>query len=228
MPPAFVPWSPAAMPATCVAWNDCVGSNGSVRVLLRRRRRARTSAARSPSASCTASAPSGTRAGTVKPARVEVRVGRVEAVVDDPDLHPVAGGREVRRPRACRRRSARARRIVAQRVVADVRPDAVDARDVRERARAASAAGRPRSRSRRAVAPADLARRAAPTGCARRARPARPHAQAVGGVAARLQRPSERRERRRLERDDHLGRGRGLTRAENVPGERRRRLSPPR
>src|SRR5689334_6120958 len=27
--PVFVPWSPAAIPATCVAWNDCVGSNGS-------------------------------------------------------------------------------------------------------------------------------------------------------------------------------------------------------
>src|SRR3954451_8466425 len=26
--PATVPWSPAAIPATCVAWNDSVGSNG--------------------------------------------------------------------------------------------------------------------------------------------------------------------------------------------------------
>src|SRR5262249_50575659 len=26
-------WSPAAMPATCVAWNDCVGSNGVVAYL---------------------------------------------------------------------------------------------------------------------------------------------------------------------------------------------------
>ena len=29
MPCASVPWSPAAMPATCVAWNDSVGSNGT-------------------------------------------------------------------------------------------------------------------------------------------------------------------------------------------------------
>src|SRR6478752_7589494 len=38
-------------------------------------------------------------------------------------------------------------------------------------------------------------------------------------MAARLQRPPEERERRRLESDDHFGRGRGLTRAENVAGE---------
>ena len=28
VPPAFVLWLPAAIPATWVAWNDCFGSNG--------------------------------------------------------------------------------------------------------------------------------------------------------------------------------------------------------
>ena len=29
-PVAIVPWSPAAMPATCVAWSEYCGSNGVV------------------------------------------------------------------------------------------------------------------------------------------------------------------------------------------------------
>src|SRR5437868_4176758 len=30
LPETAMPWSPAAMPATCVAWNDAVGSKGVV------------------------------------------------------------------------------------------------------------------------------------------------------------------------------------------------------
>ena len=148
MPAAVVPWSPAAIPATCVAWNECAGSNGSVRVLPRRRGRRerplhdhlRRRVLRQPLR----------EAGRVLEAvRVEVRVRRVEAVVDDPDLHPVAGGLEGRRPRACRRRSAPGRPASA------ARGSGRSARPPRRpgRARAArprSAAGRRRARSRRA------------------------------------------------------------------------------
>ena len=62
------------------------------------------------------------------PARAEVRMDAVDAVVDDPDLHALAGAREPRAPERGRADEARSRR--AQRVVADVRIDlrhAVDA-----------------------------------------------------------------------------------------------------
>ena len=61
-------------------------------------------------------------------ARAEVGMDAVDAVVDDPDLHALAGAREPRAPERGRADEARGRR--AQRVVADVRIDlrhAVDA-----------------------------------------------------------------------------------------------------
>ena len=69
--------------------------------------------------------------------RIEERMGRVEAVVDDPDLHAVPGGLEVRAPQGVRRRSRPSRPVSAdgERVVAHVRPDLRDARDRGEQRR---------------------------------------------------------------------------------------------
>ena len=117
---ASVSWSPAAMPATFVAWSENSGSNGvfayfhagvfgSERLRddhLRRGVRG-------------VSLREARRVGEA--ARVEEHVGLVEPVVEDRDLHAVARRGE-RRPPDCGC-ADQLRRAVQERVVGEARPD---------------------------------------------------------------------------------------------------------
>ena len=210
------------MPATCVAWNDCVGSNGMFAYVVRRRggreralhdhlrRRELRLALR--------------EARRIREAgRVEVRVGRLEAVVDDPDLHAVAGGREGRRPRACRRRSAPGRldRRAARGSARSARPSPTpghvrEQRRVCERGQDDGEAVRDEP-----VAPADLRGRDRRDWMRSRERAcAAASSRAIGGVAAPTasDRPNDA-SGGAFERDDDLGRRDRAARAETVAGE---------
>ena len=86
------------MPATCVAWNEFARVERRAFAYLE-------GGAAGANVRCTITfgvvsfvRPFGNPGGYWKPLGLKYGVGRVEAVVDDPDLHPVAGGREVRAP----------------------------------------------------------------------------------------------------------------------------------
>ena len=101
--------------------------------------------------------PFGKPGGVLEAARVEVRVRRVEAVVDDADLHPVAGGREGRAPELVGADLLRAADD-ARCVVADVRPHLGDPGDPGQLADLRPGERRLRSRSRRAGSASGSAR----------------------------------------------------------------------
>ena len=100
-----VPWSPATIPATCVACERLAPDRTAWRrtYAARRREGPRHDHLRRRELR---SGPSGSPAGIVKPAGIEELVGLVEAVVDDPDLDPVCLPSRAPAPRAVARRSA--------------------------------------------------------------------------------------------------------------------------
>ena len=179
---------------------------------------ARTCAARSPSGSCTAVCPFGNPGGYWKPVGLKYGWRRVEAVVDDPDLHPVPGGLEVRAPElvgADLLRAELGRRARGSGRSARPRRRPAPARASRPR----SAAARPRARSRRAgsasgsATPGASVRSRADDRCLLRLDAAQ-----VARVARGEQRAAEDCERRRLQRHDDLGRRHGR-RPNPSPGE---------
>ena len=110
---AVVPALPAAIPATCVPWNDACGSTASLRAVVRARADERAGddhLRRRPLRAALREA-----GGVAVALRVEERVRLVDAVVDDGDLHPLAaaaaGGCE--RARADQARAAVERERVA-------------------------------------------------------------------------------------------------------------------